>query len=53
MANFFQRTRVKHVAAEVTGLREVARCVETAAGDVRNAALVILRGLFHQKIAQY
>ncbi|OIP16694.1 MAG: pyridine nucleotide-disulfide oxidoreductase [Comamonadaceae bacterium CG_4_9_14_3_um_filter_60_33] len=44
LANFFRRTRVKHVVAEVTGLRDGARCVETTAGDVRNDALVIASG---------
>jgi len=44
LANFFRRTRVKHVVAEVTGLRDGASCVETTAGDVRNDALVIASG---------
>ncbi len=44
LANFFRRMRVKHVAGEVTSLREGGRCVETTAGDVRNDALVIASG---------
>lgn len=42
--NFFRRMKVRHVAAEVTGLREGGRVVETAAGDVLNDALVIASG---------
>lgn len=48
LTNFFRRMRVKHVAAEVTGLREGGRVVEIGAdglvGDVRNDALVIASG---------
>lgn len=44
LANFFQRMRVRHVAAEVTGLREGGRVVDTTAGEVRNDALLIASG---------
>ncbi|MEZ5706960.1 MAG: FAD-dependent oxidoreductase [Burkholderiaceae bacterium] len=44
LANFFRRMRVRHVAAEVTGLREGGRVVETTAGAVNNDALVIASG---------
>jgi sulfide:quinone oxidoreductase len=46
--NFFRRMRVKHVAGEVTGLREGGRVVDVtangAASAVRNDALVIASG---------
>ena len=41
---FFERMRVHHVAAEVTGLAEGGRQVHTTAGDVDNDALVIATG---------
>ncbi len=44
LANFFRRMRVTHVAAEVTGLREGGRVVDTTAGEVRNDGLVIASG---------
>jgi sulfide:quinone oxidoreductase len=44
LANFFQRMKVRHVAAEVTGLREGGRVVDTTAGEVTNDALVIASG---------
>jgi sulfide:quinone oxidoreductase len=44
LTRFFQRMRVRHVAAEVTGLREGGRVVETTTGDVTNDALVIASG---------
>jgi sulfide:quinone oxidoreductase len=44
LANFFDRLRVRHVAAEVTGLREGGRVVDTTAGEQRNDALVIASG---------
>jgi sulfide:quinone oxidoreductase len=44
LANFFHRMKVKHVAAEVTGLREGGRVVDTTAGEVANDALVIASG---------
>lgn len=44
LANFFARMKVRHVAAEVTGLREGGRVVETTTGDVGNDALVIASG---------
>jgi sulfide:quinone oxidoreductase len=42
--NFFRRMKVKHVAAEVTGLREGGRTVDTTAGEHSNDALVIASG---------
>ena len=44
LANFFARMKVQHLAAEVTGLAEGGRVVNTTAGDVRNDALVIASG---------
>jgi sulfide:quinone oxidoreductase len=42
--NFFRRMKVRHVAAEVTGLREGGRLVDTTAGEIANDALVIASG---------
>ncbi len=44
LANFFRRMKVRHVAAEVTGLREGGRLVDTTAGEIANDALVIASG---------
>ena len=48
LANFFRRMRVKHVAGEVTGLRDGGRVVDIKSGDavseLRNDALVIATG---------
>lgn len=44
LANFFKRMNVKHICAEVTGLRDDGRVVTTTAGDVHNDALVIASG---------
>ncbi|HCY16315.1 MAG: pyridine nucleotide-disulfide oxidoreductase [Curvibacter sp. GWA2_64_110] len=44
LANFFTRMQVRHLAAEVTGLREGGRVVDTTAGELRNDALVIASG---------
>jgi sulfide:quinone oxidoreductase len=44
LTNFFARMKVQHLAAEVTGLREGGRVVDTTAGEVRNDALVIASG---------
>ncbi len=44
LANFFRRIKVHHVAAEVTGVREGGRVVETTAGEITNDALVIASG---------
>lgn len=44
LAHFFDRMQVTHVAAEVTGLREGGRLVDTTAGEVHNDALVIASG---------
>ena len=41
---FFQRMRVTHLAADVTGLREGGRVVDTSQGEIRNDALVIASG---------
>ena len=41
---FFQRMRVRHVAAEVTGLQDGGRTVLTTGGEVTNDALVIATG---------
>jgi sulfide:quinone oxidoreductase len=42
--SFFHRMKVRHIAAEVTGLREAGRIVATTTGEVRNDALVIASG---------
>ena len=42
--NFLRRQRVKFVSAEVTGLSEGGRVVQTSAGDIANDALVIATG---------
>lgn len=44
LSNFFKRMHVLHIAAEVTGLREGGRVVDTTAGEVSNNALVIASG---------
>lgn len=44
LAPFFERMRVRHVAAEVTGLQGGGRTVLTTAGEVQNDALVIATG---------
>jgi sulfide:quinone oxidoreductase len=44
LQNFFVRMRVHHVAAEVTGLRDGGRTVETTAGDIGNDGLIIASG---------
>jgi sulfide:quinone oxidoreductase len=44
LANFFARARVRHVAAEVIGVREGGRVVDTTAGELRNDALVVASG---------
>ena len=44
LGNFFKRMKLRHVAAEVTGLRDGGRIVETTAGELRNDALVIASG---------
>lgn len=41
---FFNRMKVRHIAAEVTGLSEGGRVVQTTTGDVVNDALVIASG---------
>ena len=41
---FFARMRVRHLAAEVSGLSQDGRTVHTTAGDVLNDALVIATG---------
>lgn len=44
LTNFFTRMNVQHMAAEVTGLADGGRVVNTTEGDVRNDALVIASG---------
>ena len=44
LGNFFTRMKVRHVAADVTGLREGGRVVDTTAGEITNDALVIASG---------
>ena len=44
LANFLRRMRVQHIPAEVVGLREGGRLVDTTAGAVHNDALVIASG---------
>ncbi|ADV00036.1 NAD(P)/FAD-dependent oxidoreductase [Alicycliphilus denitrificans] len=44
LAPFFERMRVRHVAAEVTGLDDGGRTVHTTGGAVGNDALVIATG---------
>ena len=52
LANFFRRMNVRHVAGEVTGLREGGRVVDTTAGEETNDALVIASGgALHQEVA--
>lgn len=42
--NFFARMGVEFIAAEVTGLKDGGRIVETTAGEVTNDALIIASG---------
>lgn len=44
LEKFFARMKVEHVAAEVTGLRDGGRIIETSAGEVKNDALIIASG---------
>jgi sulfide:quinone oxidoreductase len=44
LEKFFTRMKVEHVAAEVTGLKDGGRSVETSAGEIRNDALIIASG---------
>jgi sulfide:quinone oxidoreductase len=44
LAPFFERMRVRHVAADATGLQDGGRTVLTSAGELRNDALVIATG---------
>jgi len=44
LEKFFARMKVTHVAAEVTGLKDGGRTVETSAGEVKNDALIIASG---------
>lgn len=41
---FFERMRVRHIAADVTGLQEGGRAVLSTAGEVGNDALIIATG---------
>ena len=42
--NFFRRLKVSYFEAEVTGLRDGGRTLETSAGDISNDGLVIASG---------
>ncbi len=42
--NFFRRMKVSYLEAEVTGLRDGGRTLETSAGDISNDGLVIASG---------
>lgn len=42
--NFFKRMKVRFIGADVTGLRDGGRIVETSAGEIINDALVIASG---------
>ncbi len=42
--NFFQRMRVKHLAAEATGMKNAGRMLITSAGEIENDALFICSG---------
>ena len=44
LAPFFERMRVRHVAADATGLRDGGRTLLTSAGEVQSDALVIATG---------
>jgi sulfide:quinone oxidoreductase len=44
LTRFFQRMGVTHVAAEVTGLANRGRTVETSAGAINNTGLIIASG---------
>lgn len=44
LQNFFARQRVRHVAAEATGLDASARVLQTTAGEIENDALLIASG---------
>ena len=44
LAPFFERMEVRHVSAEVTGLAQDGRSVQTTAGEVANDALVMATG---------
>ncbi len=44
LQNFLARNRLHHIAAEVTGLRDGGRTVETTVGDIDNDALIIASG---------
>ena len=41
---FFARMNVEHIAAEVNGLKDGGRTIETSAGEVKNDALIIASG---------
>ena len=42
--NFFRRMKVTYHEAEVTGLRDAGRTIETSAGDISNDGLIIASG---------
>lgn len=44
LQNFFRRMKVSYFEAEVTGLRDGGRTLETSAGDISNDGLIIASG---------
>ncbi len=42
--NFFRRMKVSYLEAEVTGLKDAGRTLETSAGDISNDGLIIASG---------
>ncbi len=42
--NFFQRMKIKHLAAKATGLKDNGRVLVTTAGEIENDALMICTG---------
>ncbi|MCF6198413.1 MAG: FAD-dependent oxidoreductase [Hyphomicrobiaceae bacterium] len=44
LQKFFKRMKVEHVAAEVSGLKDCGRMVETSAGEIANDGLIIASG---------
>ena len=44
LRNFFRRTRVNHVAAQATGLKDGGRTLLTSGGEIKNDGLIIASG---------
>jgi len=44
LQNFYRRMKVEHVAADVTGLKDGGRIVETSIGEIGNDGLIIASG---------